>query len=353
VPPREPAFFNPRAKLNRDFSILAYSAFIKNFKGPRVFLDAMCGIGSRALRVCNEIKEIDKVIANDANPHALEFCKKSSSLNKITNLEVSENEVCRFLSSFSKKSLRAAIVDIDPFGSPTKFVDCGLRATIHGGLLSTTATDLQVLHGLFKKACKRRYYGTPIKTEYGNEIALRLIIGCIAAIAGRLDLKIIPLFVENNQHYYRTYVKVLNKPEQDCNIGYISHCSSCGNREISEKQNQTCNLCNSVLDVAGPLWIGKMLDKQFVSYMLNEIPLYHVDKKCQTSLNKCLLESEMQGTYFTLDEIAAKMKMAPPSLKTAIKKLQENDYAASPTSLNPTGFRTNCPINRVLEILAS
>jgi len=38
VPPKEPAFFNPVAKLNRDFSILAYSAFWENFEKPKIFL---------------------------------------------------------------------------------------------------------------------------------------------------------------------------------------------------------------------------------------------------------------------------------------------------------------------------
>ena len=31
VPPKEPAFFNPVAKLNRDFSILAYSVILGKF----------------------------------------------------------------------------------------------------------------------------------------------------------------------------------------------------------------------------------------------------------------------------------------------------------------------------------
>ena len=156
VPPREPAFFNPKAKLNRDFSIIAYSAFWKNFEGPRIFLDGLSGLGARALRVANEIKNVEKVIANDVNPKALQLIRQSIQLNNLHSLEILENEVCRFLSIYSTKNQRASIVDIDPFGSPTKYVDCGIRATIHGGILSTTATDLQVLHGLFQDACKRR-----------------------------------------------------------------------------------------------------------------------------------------------------------------------------------------------------
>lgn len=54
VPPKEPAFFNPKAKLNRDFSILAYAAFLKKFQGPKIFLEGLAGIGARGLRVANE-----------------------------------------------------------------------------------------------------------------------------------------------------------------------------------------------------------------------------------------------------------------------------------------------------------
>jgi len=57
VPPKEPAFFNPVAKLNRDFSILAYSAFWENFDKPKIFLDGLAGLGARSLRVANEISE--------------------------------------------------------------------------------------------------------------------------------------------------------------------------------------------------------------------------------------------------------------------------------------------------------
>ena len=98
VPPKEPAFFNPKASLNRDFSIIAYSAFWEDFQYPKVFLDGLSGIGSRALRVANEIKNVEKVIANDVNSKALELGKESAELNGLDNFEISENETCRFFS---------------------------------------------------------------------------------------------------------------------------------------------------------------------------------------------------------------------------------------------------------------
>lgn len=352
VPPKEPAFFNPKASLSRDFSIIAYSAFLKNFKGPKIFLEGLSGIGARGLRVTNELK-IDSAVLNDLNPSALELAQHSGNLNKLNNVEFSENEICRFFSKYSKKGNRGSMVDIDPFGSPAQFFDCGLRATMHGGILSSTATDLQVLNGLFQNACRRKYGGIPVRTEYGNEIAIRLILGCLRMVAGRLGLEIIPLYVESNFHYYRTYVRVHNRPDQEENLGYISHCKDCGHRKIILEKVDHCELCGSKNNIAGLLWIGKIFEKHFVKEMISEISKLKVDKICEKDLTKCLAESEMPGIYFTLDEIASRMKSSPPKLVDVVNKLQNNGFMASVTAFNPTGFRTNANIKDIISIFSN
>ena len=352
VPPKDPAFFNPKASLNRDFSIVAYSAFLKNFEGPKIFLEGLSGIGARGLRVANELK-INKVIVNDLNPSAIELAKHSGELNNLQNIEFSENEICRFFSNFSKKDKRGSIIDIDPFGSPSQFFDCGLRATMHGGILSCTATDLQVLNGLFQNACKRKYGGIPIRVEYGNEIAIRLILGSLRMVAGRLGLEIIPLYVESHFHYYRVYVKVLNKPDQKENLGFINHCKKCGNRQLNIEKSDHCELCESPNMFAGVLWIGKIFDRTFVKQMIDEISELNVNKICEKDLMKCFAESEMSGVYFTLDEIASKIKISPPKLVDVISKLQNNGFKASATAFSPTGFRTNANIQEIFSIFSN
>ncbi|MFZ8922193.1 MAG: tRNA (guanine-N1)-methyltransferase [Nitrosopumilaceae archaeon] len=351
VPPKEPAFFNPKAKLNRDFSILAYGAFLKNFEGPKIFLEGLSGIGPRGLRVANEL-DVEKVVINDLNPSALELAKFSANLNGLNNIEYSEKEICRFFSNYSKKGNRGSIVDMDPFGSPAQFFDCGLRATMHGGIFSCTATDLQVLNGLFQNACKRKYGGIPIRTEYGNEIAIRLILGCLRSVSGRLGLEIIPLYVESNMHYYRTYVRVYNRPDQNENLGYVTHCKNCSHRKLEKERIENCEICESQNNIGGPLWIDKIFDKEFVEQMISKIPELNVDKKCEKSLRKCLSESQITGVYYTLDEIASKMKASPPKLENAITKLQNNGFVASPTSFSPTGFRTDANIKEIIKIFS-
>ena len=351
VPPKEPAFFNPKAKVTRDFSIVAYKAFLKNFNGPKIFLEGLSGVGARGLRVANELK-VEKVIINDLNPSALELAKFSADLNKLENIEFSENEICRFFSQYSKKGNRGSIVDIDPFGSSAEFFDCGLRATMHGGILSCTSTDLQVLHGLFQNACRRKYGGIPIRTEYGNEIAIRLILGCLRIVAGRLGIEISPLYVESNMHYYRTYVNVFNRSDQEENLGFINHCSNCGNRVMSLEKENNCGICDSQNKFAGPLWIGKIFNKEFVNNMFLVQEECNIEKKYKIILQKCLLESEMPGTYFTLDEIAERMKGSPLKLRNALTKLSESGFVSSPTSFNPTGFRTNAKINEIIDVFS-
>lgn len=352
VPPKEPAFFNPKAKLNRDLSIIAYSAFLKNFKGPKIFLEGLSGLGIRGIRVANEL-QVDSVVINDLNPTALKMAKYSANLNNIKNIEFSEREVCRFFSKYSKKGERGSIVDIDPFGSPAAFFDCGVRATMHGGILSTTATDLQVLNGLFQNACKRKYGGIPVRVEYGNEIAIRLILGCLRMVTGRLGVEISPLFVESEMHYYRTYVRILNRPDQEENLGYILHCKNCGNRKTSFEQIQKCELCQYENKIAGPLWIGKIFEKEFIEKMLKEIPNFKVEKTCEKILQKCLAESEMPATYYTLDEIASRLKSSPPKLDDAVSNLEKNGFVSSPTSFCPTGFRTNADMEQIMKIFSS
>ena len=67
-------------------------------------------------------------------------------------------------------------------------------------------------------------------------------------------------------------------------------------------------------------------------------------------LEKSALEAEMPPTYYTLDEIASKMQRSPLKMKNAIKIINEAGFLSSPTSLNPTGFRTNCRIDNIIKL---
>ncbi|MGI0024102.1 MAG: tRNA (guanine(10)-N(2))-dimethyltransferase, partial [Nitrososphaera sp.] len=353
VPPKTPAFFNPAARLNRDLSILAYRAYAPSLSS-KTFADSFAGVGARALRVANEAPEIEEVYCNDINAMAIAAAKEAAQLNNVkSRCFFSVNEVCKFLSQGTQEGERFGIVDLDPFGTPAKHIDCVLRGVLDGGLVSITATDTAVLCGVYPEVCHRRYYGRPLNNSYGNEVAIRLLISLLALTASRLELAISPVFVHATMHYLRVYasVAVSSSRANDVyeNIGYVLHCFLCGNRfKAGEYDGKTkCELCRSSMRAGGQLWTGPMHDADFVKKMLEQGP----ESQCKKVLDAAADEISDIPYYFRADEISAKMKRNPSPVLAIIGKLKSAGFAASRAALNPGSFKTNARIDQIVEVL--
>lgn len=382
VPPREPAFFNPRARLSRDISVVAYAAFAAPDAACSSLLDALSGLGARGLRAANEAG-IGRVVLNDLNAEALALAGRSASANGLGRVELSRNDACRFLLSGQGRraggggrSGRADIVDIDPFGSPAPYLDCCLRAVARGGMLSMTATDLQVLNGLFPAACLRRYGGVPVRrVQFGDEVSLRLMLGCLCRIAGRLDLSVVPLLVHSDQHYYRAYVRVAGRADQSGMIGYLHACRRCGGRGAGRPAGEaaaraapcgrrgdgrakrrpaargppaSCPDCGAPHpDAAGPLWTGPLFDERFVRLAGGHAARLPVGRECAELLEKAAAEAPLPPAYHTLDEVASRLGTHPPKLTQVVRSLRGSGFGASPTLFSPTGFRTDAGIGEI------
>jgi tRNA (guanine26-N2/guanine27-N2)-dimethyltransferase len=352
VPPKTPAFFNPAAKLNRDLSILAYRAFAPSLS-RKTLADSFTGVGARALRVAVEVPEIKQVYGNDINSIAIQIAREAAKINSIDDkCHFSIDEVCKFLLRGDSDDERFGIVDLDPFGTPAKHIDCVLRAVLHGGLVSITATDTAVLCGVYPEVCLRRYYGRPLNNSYCNETAMRLLLSLLALTASRLELSIKPLFVHATLHYLRIYasVSVSSSKANDTyqSIGYIMHCFRCGHRLKAEEYCRAkCELCNSAMRTGGQLWTGPLYDREFVKKMLG----YEGDKHCKKVLDTAAEEANGIPYYFRTDEISAKLKTNPHPVQGIIEKLQSVGFAASRTALHPGAFKTDARIDQILEAL--
>nr|WP_294806544.1 tRNA (guanine(10)-N(2))-dimethyltransferase [uncultured Nitrososphaera sp.] len=353
VPPKVPAFFNPAAKQSRDLSILAYRAFAPRLK-EKTLADGFTGIGARALRVAVEVPEIGQVFANDANPTAIEAARKSAELNGVSGkCRFSINEVCKFLMKGDDREERFGIVDLDPFGTPARHVDCVLRAALDGGLVSITATDTAVLCGVYPEVCLRRYYGRPLNNSYGNETALRLLTSLIALTASRLELAVKPVFSHATMHYLRVYaqVSVSSSEANDvyASIGHVMHCFNCGHRFSTAEYDgdAKCELCQKKLRIGGQLWTGPLHDKEFVAKMAKE----GADEKSKKVLDAALDEIDGVPYYFKADEISSKLRTNPHSIAKIIEKLRAAGYKASKTPFNPSAFKTDARLDRIIDVL--
>jgi tRNA (guanine26-N2/guanine27-N2)-dimethyltransferase len=363
VPPKNPAFFNPNAKWNRDISMLVYKVYTSSSKN-KTLADSICGVGARGLRASVEVPLIETIYLNDLNPIAIEFAKESAKLNQVQDKCIFKtNDVCKFLNFEEREIRRFDIVDLDPFGSPSPYVDCVLRSVCNGGLISITATDTAVLCGVYPSVCYRKYYGFPIRTEYSNEIGVRLLVSFIALNATRFDLSVVPYFCHSNLHYLRVYLKIIFSSSLantvSSKIGFIKHCQKCKSRRVEKirEQNLVCDLCGAKCVIAGPLWIDSLFDPDFVNSMLNELKNSEGSASPANDHNRLLKTMQICTSelpipaYFETDSIASSAKKSSISLDKVISTLVSNGFQSSKTIMNEKGFKTNASPKEIIELL--
>jgi tRNA (guanine26-N2/guanine27-N2)-dimethyltransferase len=367
VPPHYPAFFNPLACLNRDLSIYLYNIFVDEYCNKNhsqiTFADAFGGIGSRGLRVAVEVPKVSQIFINDINHIAISASQESAMLNNVSGkCFFTINEVCKFLIFRpTERNKRFTIIDLDPFGSPSPFIDCVLRSVEDEGLISITATDTAVLSGIYQTVCLRKYFGLSINNTYSNEIAIRLLVSSIALIGARLGISLYPIFVHSNRHYFRVFLKVsLSKSKANKvfdNLGYIQHCFKCGERNFSYIYTaDLCPRCNNKLHLAGQLWIGSLFDKNMINKLLKKYFLddHKNDKKysqIKQIFSISLKELDNIPYYFSVDEIGSMLKASPKKIDLIIEKLVDSGYIASRTIFRSPALKTNASITDILSIL--
>ena len=65
---------------------------------------------------------------------------------------------------------RFDVIDIDPYGTPSIFLDAAIQAVAEGGLLCITATDMPVLCGKYSETCFAKYGATSLKGSNCHEM---------------------------------------------------------------------------------------------------------------------------------------------------------------------------------------
>jgi tRNA (guanine26-N2/guanine27-N2)-dimethyltransferase len=358
-PVKYPSFFNPRGRFVRDVSIICYQAFAETLKkgggsGTNLtFADPLGGTGARGIRVATELSQFyDRIFLNDVSPTSIELAKQSAKENKVEeNCYFSQEEACEFLQSRKQlKGNRFDVIDIDPFGTPSPWVDCGIRATKDGGLLSISATDTAVLCGVYPKVAERKYLGLPLRTDYAHETGVRLIFGLLSLTAMRFESGIMPLFCHHDMHYFRAYalVQVGNNfsRQNEKEIGYTIHCFKCGFRRTIPRDefasnmvsNLKCPDCSGTVRVGGPLWVGKIQSKDFVA-------------KCAEMSDFSLFEPELDlPLYYDLTDLSDKMNTRTPKILDVITELQSGGHLAGRTRLNRNAVRTDAPLQELRAV---
>lgn len=273
---RAAVFYNPLMRLNRDTAVLAASVLGDRLGRPLKVCEPMCGVGVRGVRLVLEAGA-EKVIMGDLNPSGVQIAEENTRRNGVTDrVTVRFMDANLMLNLHSSPMNRLDYVDIDPFGSPSEFLDSTVRATRDGGIIALTATDMAPLCGVSPTACLRKYGGKPLRTSYTHEVALRLLVGAAVRAAAVHEMGVRPVFGYYADHYIRVYLALRHgaKPADAtlAEMGYIVHCPRCLHREAVKgaylKASRNCTTCGGPMMVGGPMWLGELADDAFAREML-------------------------------------------------------------------------------------
>ena len=222
--PKNEVFYNPAQQFNRDLSvsvIRTYSESLVTRKQLRKaaweerqksqdgeeqqpppsptsgeptqrkisILEALSASGLRAVRYALEIPSVSTVYANDMSPSAIEAIHRNIAHNNLPSnlVKVSQSDANALMYSFRLDQVD--VIDLDPYGTATPFIDAAIQAIANDGLICVTCTDMAVSAGIgYPEKCYANYGGMPAKQEYTHEVVIPMIAISNVGFAPSIEL---------------------------------------------------------------------------------------------------------------------------------------------------------------------
>ncbi|CAH8560059.1 unnamed protein product [Heterobilharzia americana] len=256
-------------------------------------LEALAASGIRSVRFALEVPNVSCVTANDLSPDAVILIGKNAAHNNVSSVVHAVcNDAIDLMYTHRTCSERFNVVDIDPFGSASPFLDSAVQCLHNGGLLCVTSTDMAVLCGSTPGTSMSKYGGLAIKTGSTHEVALRILLNAMQSAASRYGKVIEPLLSLSVDFYARVFVRVWHSPISVKAIaakhGICFMCPGCHAYHIqplgiavnSPKAitpahgppiGPQCAECGSKFRVFGPMWIGPLHNRPFLREFLSDL----------------------------------------------------------------------------------
>ena len=308
-----PVFYNPIMGYNRDITIAVLKASGKTDMHVCLPLE---GTGIRGIRMLKELpkKAIKQLIINDHDLEAAKLIKKNLELNSCTATVT--NEDANLLLTQSKAF---DYIDIDPFGTPNPFLNNAIAHLKRDGILGVTATDTAALCGTYPKACKRKYWAIPLRTEEMHEVGLRILIRKVQLLGTQYDRALTPLLSYSRDHYMRIFFQ-------------------------SKKSKTACDDIikqHSTYKGAGPMWLGPLKDTTFC-------------KKIESpdAFTKQLLEELETVGFYDIPALCKRHHLtSSPPFPAILAACADNNHPASRTHFAPQGIKTTMSEEKIVEVL--
>ena len=368
---------------------------------PLRVLEALSATGLRSIRYIKEIPGEKYVVINDIDAAAVRAIERNLRHNNIGKglYRVSQEDAAKLMFENRTEEKRFDVIDLDPYGSPSVFIDAAIQSITNGGLLAITCTDLSVLCGSHKDSCYSKYGSVPLKAPYCHEMALRIVLADLNRQAARYKRYIVPLYCVRVDFYVRLFVRVYESAREcrlsSCKLSNVYQCSQCDSFSLQplgqiNKKNQhsmpargpcigpICEYCGGKHSIGGPIWNRPMLNRAFgkaILHCLSEVdkkikytPGFKSDKSVEKSetetflsflttgrrikaeIIKALGEVENTPLFWSLSSICKTLRCIAPSLTKVQTALINAGYKVSQSATNPDSIKTDAPAEVMWDI---
>ncbi|KAH6830312.1 hypothetical protein C2S53_007478 [Perilla frutescens var. hirtella] len=350
---------------------------LEELKPPRV-LEALSASGLRALRYAREVDGIAQVVALDNDKASVESCRRNIKFNGSVACSKVESHLADARVYMLTHPKEFDVVDLDPYGSPSIFLDSAIQSVVDGGILMCTATDMAVLCGGNGEVCYSKYGAYPLKGKYCHEMALRILLACIESHANRYKRYIVPVVSVKMDFYVRVFVRVYTSASAMKNtplkLSYVYQCTGCDSfhlqsigRTVTKNTSvrylpgfgpavaQDCSDCGKKYNMGGPIWSAPIHDMEWVTSILADVksmkdryPAFDRISAVLTTISEELPDVPL---FLSLHNLCATLKCTSPSAVIFRSAVINAGYQISGSHVNPLGLKTDAPMDVIWDIM--
>jgi tRNA (guanine26-N2/guanine27-N2)-dimethyltransferase len=383
--PNGQVFYNPVQQFNRDISIVAISTYLDLWPQQNpTLLEALSATGLRSIRYHNEITpSLVKIIANDICPTAVQNIKRNFENNYISladptaRVTVSQADACSLM--YQRAGTQFQIIDLDPYGSASPFLDAAMQAIDDGGLLCVTCTDSAVLCGNHPEACYGKYGANSLKgSPFCHESALRILLAALDSCGNRYKKTIEPLMSLSVDFYVRVFVRVVAGAKSvrfaASNRSLVLLCQGCRSWRMqplgkavsiegkSDKKfgvatftaYSCCRICKgTAFQIGGPLWNGLIHSQKFLKGVLERVPKFKHLGTTPRIIGMCTVALEELDVpfYFPISMLANVLHSCTAPLLKIYSALLWAGFRVSGSHCEPGLIKTDAPLIVLWQIV--
>uniref|UniRef100_A0A665VYY1 tRNA (guanine(26)-N(2))-dimethyltransferase n=1 Tax=Echeneis naucrates TaxID=173247 RepID=A0A665VYY1_ECHNA len=309
--------------------------------GLRV-LEGLAASGLRSVRFALEVPGLQSVTANDFSAKAAALIARNAQYNGVEHLlQASCRDASMLMYEKRGKKERYDVIDLDPYGSPSSFLDAAVQAVSEGGLLCVTCTDMAVMAGNSGETCYSKYGSVSIKAKYCHEMALRIILHSLDQRAAVYQRYIQPLLSVSVDFYIRVFVRVFTGQATVKNSAskqaLVYNCVGCGSFHLQRMGRRTsngkhmkysaatgppvgpeCDQCGQRHQLGGPIWAEPIHNLAFVQRVLSAVSgnpsRFGTSKRIEGMLSMVTEELEDVPLYYTVDSLSSTIHCNTPPL---------------------------------------